>query len=368
MHAIPIQLAQETGNFALMQAALAGRSSGRFSYADAMGILARDTRQDPTLMSLSPSDVHIATALSKMLVAYPNRDFVADLVLPVVPVDKRTDFIFQLPVETMQTIAQAQLAGQRSRPNEIKYSINHTLTYNVKDYGLIDFVSKDEIGNADAPLRPYDYAQRIVVNFLKLAREIRVAAVAFGAGNYTGQTSALSGASRWDTPTGDPVVDILGAIEQTFVRPNTMVIGGQVWPKLRTNPNVIKYVLGRPSTKSGATPLVVDLDTFAQAFELDRVVIGRAKYNNAAEGAAVSSAYIWGKSCALIRVEEQPNPRETSAFGYTYRYGSQTMQTQIVPEMLHGVRGGDFIKVTHSDDEQAVGGANSGYLFTTVIS
>lgn len=367
MTAYPIHLAQESGNFAMMQAALAGRSGGRFSVNDAMALLARQS-SDPTLMSLAPSDVHIASALSKMLVAYSNRELVADMVLPVVAVDKRTDFIFQLPVETMQTIAQAQITGQRSRPNEIKYSINHTLTYNVSDFGLIDFVSKDELSNADAPLRPYDYAQRIIVNFLKLAREIRAAAVVFATGNYTGQTSALSGAAMWDTPTGDPVTDILTKIEQTFVRPNTMVIGGQVWPKLRTNPNVLKYVLGRPSTKSGATPLVVDKDTFAQAFELDNVIIGRAKYNNAAEGATVSSTYIWGKSCALIRVEEQPNPRETSAFGYTYRFGSQTMQTTIVPELLHGVRGGDFVKVTHSDDEKTVGGPNSGYLFTTVIT
>jgi hypothetical protein len=364
---VNLQLVADSGRFDLMQAALALRSGGHLDLPSVAHLMALDSRS-PVLMSLAPSDVHIASALTKMLVAYSNREFVADMVSPVVAVDKRTDFIFQLPVDTMQTVANAQLAGQRARPNEIKYSINHTLTYNVKDYGLIDFVSKDEIANADAPLRPYDYAQRIVVNFLKLAREIRVAAVTFATGSYGANVSTLSGANRWDTPTGDPVADILAAQEVCFVRPNVFTIGGQVWPKLRTNPNVIKYVLGRPSTKSGATPLVVDLDTFAQAFELDRVVIGRAKYNSAAEGATAVSSYIWGKSATLTRVEEQPNPRETSAFQYTYRFGSQTMQTQIVPELLAGVRGGDYIKVTHSDDDRVVGGVNSGYMFATVIS
>lgn len=327
-----------------------------------------DSYQRTVRMSLATTDVHISRALPNMMVSYPNREYIADRLVPVVPVDKRFDQIFQMPVETMQTVADVIIAGQRARPNEMKYSINHTLNYNVKDYGLIDFVSKDEIANADPPLRPYDYSQRVLMNALMLAREVRVQAVVGATGNYGANVTTLSGANKWDTATGDPVSDILTAMEACFVRPNKLWMGGQVWPKFRTNPQVLKYILGRPSTKSGATPLVVDLQTVADAFELDEVVIGRGKINTAAEGATVVSSYMWGKQAGLAYVEDAPNPRESKAFADTFRFGPSTIQVQIIPELLHGVRGGDFVKLTHSDDEIIVGGANSGYIFDTVIS
>ena len=326
------------------------------------------THEDTVRMSLPTTDVHISRALEKMLISYPNREYVADEIVPVVPVGKRFDSIFQLPAATMQTAADVIIAGQRARPNEVKYTIDHNTNYNVKDYGLIDFVSKDEVDNADQPLRPYDYAQRVIINMLMIAREIRVRDLMQLNTNYGTNTAALTGGQRFDTATGDPVPLILNGIESCFVTPNVLWMGGQVWPYFRTNPNVTKYVLGRPSTKNGATPLVVDKDTVAQAFGVDRVIVGRAKVNTAAEGATVSSGYIWGKDLGICRWEAAPNPRESNTFANTFRFGQQTFQVQVIPELLHGVRGGDFVKVTHSDDEIVIGGSNSGYLLETVIT
>lgn len=328
-----------------------------------------DEWQNPAhLMSLSPGDVHISRALERMLVSYANREYVADELCPVVAVDKRFDSIFQLPVATMQTATDVIIAGQRARPNEVKYTINHDLNYNVTDYGLIDFISKDEIANADPPLRPYDYAQRVVMNMLMLAREIRIATLIQASGNYGANFATLTGAQRWDTATGDPVPLILDAIESCFMTPNVLWMGGQVWPKFRTNPNVLKYILGRPSTKSGATPLVVDKDTVAQAFGVDRVVVGRAKVNSAAEGATVVSDYIWSKGAGVLRWEPAPNPRESNTFANTFRFGSQSIQIQVIPELLHGVRGGDYLKATSSEADVVIAGANAGYGFATTIS
>jgi hypothetical protein len=317
-------------------------------------------------MSLSPSVVHIDRALTNLVAQYNNREYVADQCLPVVSVKHRSDKIFAFPVNTMQEVSDSAVAGPRSQVNEVTYSLTSNLTYSVTDYALMDFVSNDEIANADAPLQPKIYAQDIVMNFLMLAREKRVADVVFNASNYGTNTSALAGANRWDVPTSDPIQAIEDAIESCFVRPNVMVLGAQVWIKLRNHPKVLQYILSRASTTAGDVPLRVNEQLFAEAFGLEKVVIGRARYNSAAEGATANSSYLWGKSAALIRVEGTPSPRATRTFGYTFRFG--TIETREIVDNLRGVRGGVFIKTSHSDSEFVIGGSTTGFLYTTVVS
>lgn len=316
------------------------------------------------LMGLTPGDVHIDRALTNLLVAYENREYVADKAMPVVQVQSRSDRIFSIPVATMQQIASSELASNRGKPGEASFSITSG-NYSVRDYALMDFVSNATIANADAPLQPKMMTSRVLKNYLSLGREVRVAAKVFSNSNYSSSHSALAGGARWDTDTSDPVADILAAIESCFVRPNVMVLGAQVYNALRVNPKVAQYILNRAATTAGPSELTVNTGLLAQMFDLDEVIVGRAKYNSAAEGQAVVGAYVWGKSCALIR-REDPSAAGAAPFGYTFRVGGWI--TQDIPDLISGISGGSIIKVAHSDDENVIGGGNSGYLYETVIS
>lgn len=318
------------------------------------------------LMSLSPSAVHIDRALTNCAISYRNREYIADQCMPVVTVAQRSDKIFEFPVETMQQLADVSIAGNRGMPGEVKYSLNSSKNYSVSDYALMDFVSNDEIANADAPLQPKVEAVEVVTNFLQLARESRVASVVFGAGNYGANTAALAGADRWDTSTSDPVQKIEDAIESCFVRPTHIVLGAQVWTKLRNHPKFLQYILSRASTASGDVPLRVSEQLIADAFGLEGCIVGRAKSVTSVEGQSVTTGYLWGKSAALIRVEKSPSARKTQCFGYTFRFGS--FETREIVDNVRGVRGGVFEKVSHSDAETPIAGGNAGYLFTTVVS
>lgn len=318
------------------------------------------------LMSLSPSAVHIDRALTNCAISYRNREYIADQCMPVVTVAQRSDKIFEFPVETMQQLADVSIAGNRGMPGEVKYSLNSSKNYSVSDYALMDFVSNDEIANADAPLQPKVEAVEVVTNFLMLARESRVASAVFGAGNYGSNTAALAGADRWDTSTSDPVQKIEDAIESCFVRPTHIVLGAQVWTKLRNHPKFLQYILSRASTASGDVPLRVSEQLIADAFGLEGCIVGRAKSVTSVEGQSVTTGYLWGKSAALIRVEKSPSARKTQCFGYTFRFGS--FETREIVDNVRGVRGGVFEKVSHSDAETPIAGGNAGYLFTTVVS
>lgn len=320
------------------------------------------------LMGLAPGDVHIPTGMPNMFALYGNRDLIADDVLPVVSVNRLSDKIWGMNAATLQTIANAQIAGGRARPNEVPYSVNSSLSYACNNYGLIDFVDAQTVANADSPLEPRVISATVVKSFLDLAREYRVSNVVFNSANYGSNTQALTGAARWDQASSDPIAEILTQKESVFSTPNTLVLGGQVWPKLRTNPSVLKYILGRAGAADiGAVPLTVQLELMAALLELDRVVVGRAKYVTSQEAGSTSS-YIWGKSAALLRVEQNPNPKMTQTFGYTFRFGSKQYRNEVIPDRMPGTQGGEYLKLTHSDDEVVVGGATTGYFWDTVVS
>jgi hypothetical protein len=333
-------------------------------------LLMRHTGLTPRqyLLSFAPGDVHVDAPLPTQLTAFLNRDYIADGVLPVVSVMKRSDKTFTLPVETYLSTSRLQIAGHRGRPAEISYGVTSSANYSVIDYGLMDFIGADEEANADAPLQPLREATRIVTNALALGRETRVAAVVFGTANYGTNTTALAGADRWDTVTGDPVDDLHVAIEAPLARPNVMVVGAEAWIKLINNPQVVAYIKSRGSDAAGPTPRLPNQAWFARAFDLDAVYVGRAKIVTSVEGQAITQGYVWGKSAALIRVEDAPNPRATSCFAFTYRFGGRSFRSEVIPDRMAGVRGGEWVKVTHSDDEKVIGGMNSGFLYTTVVS
>lgn len=337
----------------------------RRAYARWMSAVSPSTH----LMSLSPSDVHVPTISQNIFAMYQNRELIADLAMPLVSAAHLSNIVEQMPAATMQNIANTQIANQRARPNEVTYSVDNTLTYNCLPYGLLDYIPQEILQNADAtPLQRRATYMAIVRSFLDLARERRVAAEVFGASNYGSNTTALSGTDRWDNDASDPVSALLTAKEEVFATPNVLVLGGQVWPKLRTNPAVRSYITSRASTSSGPVPLAVELALFAELIGVEKVIVGRAKYNSAQEGATAVSAYIWGKSAALIRVEQNPNPMMTQTFGYTFRFGGLAYQNQVIPDLLGGAMGGEYVKLSTFDDELVIGGATTGYLYTTVIS
>lgn len=327
----------------------------------------------PHLMGLDPGSVHVQVGIPTQFQFYKNRQCIADDVLPVVPVARQADKIWEAPVATLQTLAQAQIVGSRARPNEIPYSVDPNLAYACKPYGLLDPTPLETFANADAPLNPRLLSAMVVESFLDLAREVRVANVVFSAANYGTNTTALSGSSRWDNASSDPVAAILTTKEQIFADANVLVLGGQVWPALRTNPNVIKYITSRASTNIGAVPATMQLQFFAEMLEVDAVVVGRAKYVTSNEGAAsITTDYIWGKSAALLRVEPQPNPRATSCFGYTYRWGERAYRHEVITDLMAGGMGVEYLKLSHYDAEVALGASAAAnpaaYLWTTVIS
>lgn len=318
------------------------------------------------LMGLDVSSIHVDRPLSNMIVEYQNRDYIGDLVMPVVTVAKRSDKYFQFGPAELLSVEQTDVSSQRGMPHEISSQVAADGSYSVTDDALVYWVGADELTNADAPLQPMAVGNRKLYNALALAQESRIATVVFDSGNYGANTAALTGGSKWDQSTSDPVQAIDDAIEACLVRPTHLVLGGQVWPKIRNHPKFKELILSRAGSSVGVSDFRVVPKMLAEAFDLEGVYIGRAKKATQVEGQTFASDYLWGKNAALVRIEPQPSIQMTATFGYQFQFGS--WETRQIPDFLHGVRGGTFLKQSFSRSNKVIGAPYTSYLFTGVVS
>ena len=180
-------------------------------------------------------------------------------------------------------------------------------------------------------------ATEFVTDKLYMAREVNWASNFFTTGVWgTDSTPSV----KWSTyATSDPLKDIESYIDNVqgkiAVRPNTLVLGRQVWTQLKWHPDVVGII--ENVQVAIATPQLL-----ARALDFDSVLIGDAIYTTTAEGTAetsVSYTRIWGKHGLVLYRPARPALRRPAA-GYCFTWAR-------VPNSIQYV-------VRHRDDEREV--------------
>jgi hypothetical protein len=316
-------------------------------------------------LKLSPGAVHFDQVLTSMSVMYQNDEYIGERCMPVVMTngslggqyfeyDRRDRLAY--PDDEINAKGTVNELGQ----NRIRSS------YALTPRSLMERIDEFTIQNQSAPLNELMDAQAHVLDGLAFNREVRVAAIVGGSSNYSGNTVTLAASDRWDTATGgDPggVIDTAKAAVWSGMGPGRWVLAMSlsVYNALKRNPKILDaYKYGG----SGQGPAFATRERLAQFFEVDEVLVGRAR-KDTANIAAASASYsrIWPDVCALIRVSTAPTLRNAD-FGYVL----QDMPT--VADMwfdrAQGGKGAYITRATHADQEKVIAGP-SGYLVTTPI-
>jgi hypothetical protein len=310
--------------------------------------------QEMKFTNPTEGDVHTDAVLSGVSVMYQNDDYIADLVMPVVPVKKESDLYYTY---TRNWRLPEALRAAGAEASEVEWNVS-TDTYSCLEYALKDMIPDRVRANADNPLDMDVDTTENLVSLIQMLREKRVADIVFAGGNH-GSTSALTGANRWNDYAGsDPIGNVRTAKATVHAAsakiPNTMIVGKQVHDKLLDHPDILERI---KYTQRG----VVTEDILAKLFEVDRYIIGKALYDSSTVDASEALTYLWGKSVALIYAEPSPGLKKVS---YGYQFQSRGFRTK--KWRVEG-RDGDFIESGEIRDEKVVASA-CGYLYTTVVS
>jgi len=293
----------------------------------------------------TPSPQYTAIAL-----AYQNREMIADQVLPRLTVSERSfkwdkhekSSLFQVP---------STLVGRKGSPNEVEFKATEE-TSSVGDYGLDDLVPREDIESARSKpgLDPLGRATEGTTQLIMLDREIRASDLVFNAATYpVGNKVQLATTNQWNEYTeadSDPVEDIMTGKEAALMPLNTCVMGEAVWFALRRHPALLKAFY--PVNASGGGML--SLNQFAEFFEFERVLVGRAYKATSKPGQSLALGRVWGNHFAMMHQNPLASLRGNGiTFGATAEYGTRFAATMDEPKV--GLRGATRVRVGESVKE-----------------
>lgn len=250
------------------------------------------------------SSVHIDRALTNFSVAYINEGYVAEMVMPPLPVEKRSDkyFVYDRDTFLRGTALDANglprsLRRPRTEAAEVEYNLS-TDTFYCEEYAHKALVTDEEVTEADNPLQPDLDATTVVTERLKLDNEIMTAKLACNSAGYAAANKVLlttggSGTSwaSYASANSLPLSDIKNGkvqVKKGVLREaNRMLVTMDTGLTLADHPDIkelVKYVSQDALTTSGLPKVVRGL----------MVIEGGAQKATSAEGVAtVTSGNVW---------------------------------------------------------------------------
>ena len=189
---------------------------------------------------------------------------------------------------------------------------------------------------------------------LLLGIERRVAALV---SNSSLWASASNPGTKWDNDASDPINDIENArnavISSIGRDPNVCIISQDTWRYLRKHPDIRDLFKNEPR--------LVTTEMFADAFSIEKLLIGKSLVNTAVEGGTASFSYVWGDMLWLGYVPARPALMEPAA-GYVFRWG-----TDEVKRFREDLEESDVFRVEHSVDE-VISASEAGAILSNAIT
>lgn len=265
--------------------------------------------------------------LSQVAVEFQPNGFIADQVLPVVPV------VFEAAGYYTFDDTNFNIPEMKRNPRGVYKEIDFGMgsdNYRAEEYGAEARIDDRERRNAPGALDLDVGKTRRLTNGALLNRERRVANLVTNTANVT-NNETLAGAAQWSDPSSDPSAAARRARNsmrsKAGVLPNRLTIGWNVYEALRVNPKVIDYMDGGRASEA-------DL---AEYFEVEKVIVARAIYNSGREGLATNLVDLWGND-ALFHYQSPVVSADEPSFGYQFeaarlaifRYRDVTVNCDII--------------------------------------
>ena len=346
-------------------AALTGKAI-KVAQLDSLGRLAHDENGRLVTMDLGISDVHTNAALTNYAAGYHIADGIADAASPVILVPKSSDvyYTWNASNDFNRKLGVATAAGAAVA------MVNPSLapsTYSTVQYGLGGYLPTEVQSNADTPLRPFTKLTQMIVDGLRLEREIRVANGLQTSGNWnSGLVTTIASGAQWNGGGASDPLAVLHAMDEA----SYMGLDAILWSK-RTghdfvrNPAIQKYFGFKDRT-----PGIPDLTKICEELGVADIYAGEMKY---LVGGALT--YVWGNHVVGLHRPKQNPPTDQMdvATAYTFRWnggeapdGSATggllVRSYYDPKL--GVRGPTVVVVTHNDIELQTSGLVGGLVLS----
>lgn len=314
-------------------------------------------------MGATAKDLHVDKVLTQFANGYRPEGMIADMIFPVVAVDKQTDIYLEADrgriLRRQQT---ARSPGNEARRVERDFG---SATYHCKNYALKDMVTIEDKANTDPSMifAKAETKAQGVLDDLFLDWEIRVLDQVKNTSNV-GSSAAVS--SGWNDA-GDPLGDVNTAIDNVRYangkRANSVLFGPEAWDSFRRDSTVRNLILG---TNNGGG--YVNEEQVRNLLNVDKVLVSEGFENSADDGQTESLNSIFGDNVLVYYVPASPTIEQPS-FGYSIRWQQSNLPAPLVVERhpYNSRTKSEEVEAGYYQDEKIVGPSYA-FLLTAVNS
>jgi len=291
---------------------------------------------------------------------------IGDMVLPVVNVGKQSDKFYIIEKDAFFRIETTRRAP-RTRARRVEFTVSSD-AYFADNYALAAENALEDIANADNAIQLRQNATDLTVNGLRLDQEQRIADLVTSATNVGSGVLTPGSAESWFAPAS---ADIIGQVQtghafirsQTGLIANTLVVDWDSWQAAKRNTRIFEFFkyTGAPNPTGEGGGLLSD-EALRTVLGVDRILVGRAIKNTAAEqvnvgSASFTSGNIWGNNAVLMHVGPA-NGMQAMTAGIRFRWrpaGFRTaFQVATAREDQAGSRHIEILESQYFQDERVV--------------
>jgi hypothetical protein len=268
---------------------------------------------------LQGRDLHVDQPLSNIMVNRRPQGYIADQLVPVIPVKKQSNFYYKSNyLESLMWVDGLDRRAKGAESREVYWSVSSD-NYFAQNFALgTKWFAEDEV-NADDVLKYQRKAARHVTDRLLVSYEARVAQLANVSTNVYTTTHV---ATAWSNTTGSRVYDdVLTYREnfrvQTTLVPNTLVIPEEAMTYVRRNEQIRDILFG---DRGG----VATDQQLATLFQVDRILVPRCFVNTAGvletKIGSGTKAAVWPKKMFMAYVGDLTSEEESDTWITAFRW------------------------------------------------
>lgn len=314
-------------------------------------------------MGATAKNLHIDKVLTEFAMGYRPEGMIADMIFPVVTVDKQTDIYLEADRGRILRRQETKRSpGNEARRVERDFG---SATYHCQNYALKDMISIEDKANMDPGMifsKVEDKAQGLLDD-LFLDWEIRVLNQINNTSNV-GSSAAVS--SAWNGA-GDPLGDVNTGLDNVRYangkKANHVVYGPEAWDSYRRDSTVRNLILG---VNNGGG--FVNEAQVAKLLDVEKVMVAEGFVNTAADGQPENLVPIMADNVLCYYVTPTASI-DRPTFGATFRWQQSNLPAPLVAERhpYDSRTKTEEVEVSYYQDEK-ITGSSYGFLLTAVNS
>lgn len=256
------------------------------------------------------------------------------------------------------------VVGGKGKYRQVDSVTRSTTGYEIEGHGLVDIVTKEDYRNVLAPFKAEEDVTLAVSTILWIEKE-KALADQLSSTSVLTQNTTLVGADQWNehvssAPLDDITTAHLAVYDGCGEEANTAIMSKRVWEYLSYHPQFLDALGFKENRPGGLTE-----QELAKVLKVDKLLIGKMKYNSAKEGQTDVLSDVWGKDFVLAVCPNSPAIGQVS-LGYHLGYDGEQPR-KVYKQSLFNPPGATEILVEDSYDQLLVN-VNAAYLIKNAVA